>query len=201
MQLDHTSTTNDSRARAEKRCTKCGDVKPDTTEFFNKERNGRTAICKLCARRRYKEYYESTYKPSIETARRDPVKREALIARIRGWRKRNWKQHLLHGCRFRSRRYGLAFDLTIEHIGELFQRQKGRCFYSGIPLRITEEKRDPLYPSVDRKDSSHGYVVGNVVLSSTWMNFAKNDRSTSEFMELLRAIDLTNAPGFLPSCM
>ena len=45
------------------------------------------------------------------------------------------------------------------YIKELLKEQSGRCALSGLPI-VAEEKTGTA--SLDRKDSSKGYVPGNV---------------------------------------
>lgn len=66
----------------------------------------------------------------------------------------------------------------------LWSKQEGRCFYTGLPM-LTDAKGSPYSVSVDRRDSSVGYVEGNVVLCLMAINFMKNDWSEGELRILL----------------
>lgn len=61
------------------------------------------------------------------------------------------------------------FDLDNDYLEDLWARQNGRCAYSGLPMRLFEYRRTekgvrgiPTDASLDRIDSSRGYVRGNV---------------------------------------
>lgn len=92
-----------------------------------------------------------------------------------------------------ARTRGREWNLTPEYLQALFDEQQGRCYYTGIPMvvkrRRVEESAvrvNPLRMSLDRIDSSKGYVIGNVVLCSAFANYAKTDMPSEEFISLLR---------------
>ena len=65
--------------------------------------------------------------------------------------------HIKHDAKKR----GIKFNITIEYIWNLFLKQNGRCAFSGIELVF--KKCDNLQTaSLDRIDSSKGYIKGNV---------------------------------------
>ena len=82
-------------------------------------------------------------------------------------------------------------DLTTQWIRDQFARQDGRCFYTGIPFVIEPTKRGMRRPSLDRRDSSKGYVPGNAVLCLTAINYLKNDYPETEVLALLDEIRKT----------
>ena len=64
-----------------KRCTKCGDWKPRTSEFFSIDRRSRITLisqCKVCVNAHYKEYRERN-KEHIRAWRRTPERRAKQI--------------------------------------------------------------------------------------------------------------------------
>lgn len=79
-----------------------------------------------------------------------------------------------------------TFDLTVGYLRELWSSQNGRCVLSGIPLKHPEETQDlNVMGSLDRKDSSKGYVIGNVQFVSCALNLAKRERSDESIMKLI----------------
>lgn len=78
---------------------------------------------------------------------------------------------ILKNAKNRAATKGLAFDLEIEDIviPEL-------CPVFGIPM----EKRTRFAPSIDRIDSSKGYVKGNILIMSRLANTMKNDATPEE---------------------
>lgn len=82
--------------------------------------------------------------------------------------------------------------ITIDDLEELWNKQNGICVYTGVQLRLfaanysssTKEERNRLYyASLDRIDSTKGYIKGNIQFISTMANHAKGI-STDEEMKL-----------------
>ena len=62
-----------------------------------------------------------------------------------------------------SRARNLDFDLDVTYIKELLEKQQNKCIYSGV--EFGDNFQDKLtYPTLDRIDSSKGYIKGNVCL-------------------------------------
>jgi hypothetical protein len=60
----------------------------------------------------------------------------------------------------------IKYDITLDDIIEIYKIQKGRCFYSNVPL----EKRGHFGASLERLNTTKGYVKDNVVLIIAMMN-------------------------------
>lgn len=90
-----------------------------------------------------------------------------------------------------KRRY-CEFDLTLEYLKELWESQKGICPYSGVKLNLstyTGLKNNPIYSaSLDRIDSSKGYVKGNVQYVSICMNYMKCQLTHEQTIKLCQLI-------------
>jgi len=85
---------------------------------------------------------------------------------------------------------GHDWSVTPEYLQGLYDQQNGKCYYTGLTLEVpakrgVSRKRSPYRISLDRLDSSKGYILGNVVLASTFANYAKNDWPADEFESLL----------------
>ena len=91
-------------------------------------------------------------------------------------------------------------DLTIEYLLDLYAQQGGRCFYTG--LELSPEANHDRTLSIDRIDSSVGYVKGNVVLCVWDANGMKQDLKQERFIELCHLVaaqhPLTKAPPCPP---
>lgn len=63
-------------------CTKCGEEKPATLEFFNKRKGGITGVCKICRNARIREIYSNNPKKFRERTERwknkNPEKLKAI---------------------------------------------------------------------------------------------------------------------------
>lgn len=100
----------------------------------------------------------------------------------------------LGNARDRAKYKSLEFDLTIEYLHYLWEKQNGKCYYSG--LQMTYERNDIHAVSIDRINSSLGYTKDNVVLACSTINVMKNSHSIDEFINLCRSVvehaDTTN---------
>ena len=109
-----------------------------------------------------------------------------------------WKAKL-RGSKLRGSKYN---NLTPEYLEDLNIKQSGLCYYTGIPLRPFERggklkhgkgAKQPLSKllqqvSIDKLVPNKGYVKGNVVLSSTFINIMKSQCTLNEFKTLILMI-------------
>ena len=83
-------------------------------------------------------------------------------------------------------------DVTIEDLKELWEQQNGICPYLKIKLHLntySKIKKDPIISaSLDRIDSSKGYVKGNIQWISRSMNYLKNDMTEQQIQEVINLI-------------
>jgi hypothetical protein len=84
----------------------------------------------------------------------------------------------------------IEFNITIEDMQNQWDKQFGLCYYTGRPLRFyltkTVDKRNTLSfkASLDRRDSSLGYSIDNIVWTTKTINCFKMDLSEKDFVEL-----------------
>lgn len=82
-------------------------------------------------------------------------------------------------------------NLTLEYLKEVWDKQNGICPYTGLNLILPSyTKKVPIEyrASLDRIDSSLGYVIGNVQFVSTPINFLKSTMTDTQTKEYLKAI-------------
>lgn len=77
----------------------------------------------------------------------------------------------------------LEVSIDFDYLWALWESQQGRCALTG--LHLGHRFNAPLAVSIDRKDSTQGYVPGNVQLVCQWVNRAKNNMSNEDFKSLL----------------
>ena len=80
----------------------------------------------------------------------------------------------------------MQFDITPEFLLEQWDKQDGKCFYTGVEM--CKQHSHPYKVSLDRRDSSKGYICSNVVLTTKFCNVAKNKYSEADFMQMLKDI-------------
>lgn len=125
----------------------------------------------------------------------NPERRDARSTRAN--RVGSWARYLASSCSGAARKRGLTCDLDADYLLDLFEKQKGRCYWLGIPMVPSVESRNPARPSVDRLVPTLGYVRGNVVLSTQFANMGRNacpaDRFADFVAELRRALSVSVA--------
>lgn len=73
-------------------------------------------------------------------------------------------------------------EVRSKELHMLYKQQNGKCYYTGVEMKLmTDRKNDPLVMSVDRKDSSKGYTLDNIVLCCYGINALKG-RHEEEYM-------------------
>jgi hypothetical protein len=82
-----------------------------------------------------------------------------------------------------ARQRSLDVSITANDLLQIWESQRGRCYYTGAPLEWNTDD-ESVKPSVDRLDSSQGYVHGNVVFTSWLVNRIKNDLGSDEWIAL-----------------
>lgn len=97
------------------------------------------------------------------------------------YRTRNPKSYLLHNAKSRAKKKGIEFNLTADDF-----EIPSHCPVFGFPLELTwgEGTKDNK-PSLDRIDSSKGYIKGNVQVLSWRANNLKSDGKLEEFIKLV----------------
>jgi len=83
-------------------------------------------------------------------------------------------------------------EITIEDLEEIWNKQNGVCEFSGVQLILSSYskiEKNPIYSaSLDRIDSSKGYVKGNIRWVSRSINYMKNTMSDNMVWELCNLI-------------
>jgi len=90
-----------------------------------------------------------------------------------------------------AKKRGKNFDVTIEYLWDVYNKQDRKCPYTNINLVISpknSEFRTPENASLDRIDSSKGYIVGNVQWVYKFVNVMKHELSHNEFIEICNLI-------------
>jgi hypothetical protein len=95
-------------------------------------------------------------------------------------KKRNPISLLFKNAKRRAREKGLEFSITKDDVP-----MPKVCPILGIPLFSAEGYAKDNSPSIDRIDSTKGYVPGNVMIISFRANTLKNDATRDELQRVL----------------
>lgn len=182
----------------DRKCGKCGDLKP-LTEFYANKRGkfGKLNKCKSCSSA-YSKAWRNGYSPRAVAARNaylslSEERKCELRSREnknRNARRRNKPvQSMLARARKRARSLGREFT-----IGPIDVAIGTICPVLGIPMRTTYGTMpEPCSPSLDRIDSSRGYIPGNVCVISYRANTVKGNATIAE-LEAILAYMKANLP-------
>jgi hypothetical protein len=85
------------------------------------------------------------------------------------------------------------FSITIQDGWNLFLKQGGRCAISGIPIYFDDNnKTDNGTASLDRIDSSLGYIKGNIQWVHKSINSMKMSQEQPDFIGLCKLVAAKN---------
>ena len=93
--------------------------------------------------------------------------------------------------RGRSKKKGWEFDLDAKFMWELLQKQNKKCALSGLPIKFSSSSRNRSSDgtaSLDRIDSSKGYIKGNVQWVHKDINYMKNELNEAYFVKLCECV-------------
>lgn len=98
----------------------------------------------------------------------------------------------LISCRKNVRLKKLEYNLDLPYLKQLWEIQKGICPYSKIPMKLYPTLHQtqflPSSASLDRIDSTNGYIKGNVQFVCLAMNYAKNRFEHKDFLNFINII-------------
>lgn len=97
-----------------------------------------------------------------------------------------WK----HNIKKTAEKRGIEFSITIEYAWNLFEAQKRKCALTGMPLCFanTVKNRTATTASLDRIDSSKGYIEGNVQWVHRTVSKMKMDLPQLEFIDFCKLV-------------
>ena len=144
-----------------KQCPQCEETQDYLRKNYAIESARLSKVCKSCSNKNTENSHRGFY----------------YLIRL------SWFQKIKVGAETR----GLQFDLTLEDIWFMYTAQEGRCVLSGLPIGWAEV--GSLHTaSVDRIDSSRGYLVDNCQLVHKDVNMMKQSFSQEYFVQMCQAI-------------
>lgn len=94
------------------------------------------------------------------------------------------------GIMARAKYRDQAFKITIRWAWDLFVRQEKKCALTGLPITLhpSSVEEGASTASLDRIDSSKGYIKGNVQWVHVVINFMKHSLAEEEFVRWCRLV-------------
>jgi len=162
-----------------KKCSTCQTHKP--LEEFNKAkstRDGHSYECKSCKKAYYYRDHEAMKKKLRDRYAADPHKimeqQRAFYSTLEGRQKKMWLK-----ARESAKKRGLEFTIEPEDI-----LIPTHCPYLGVELTHELGKGQlKTNSSIDRIDSTKGYVKGNVQVISRQANTMKSDATNEDLLK------------------
>lgn len=167
-------------------CDNCGlkAQKPLSEYIRNKKLGRHNFCCRTCSC----TFKNKLYKNNLSNAQKQC---QQQIKEYCYNRKDEWTPYR-YSLRNAKKRFK-EFNLTLEDLRTIWTNQNGICPYTGLKLQLpTYKKCNNIWyrASLDRIDSTKGYVVGNIQFISTPINFMKStmsDLETKQYLKLISA--------------
>ena len=170
-----------------KECNRCN-VSKDINCFHKREDSpdGHRNQCKQCKKEVDREYWmvNGERKLAVGIIYKNNNK-ERTLKKAKEYKENNREQSILNSAKKRALKKGLSFDLELQDI--VIPRL---CPLLDIELGFngSMNNRDSS-PSIDRIDSSEGYVKGNIRIISYRANRIKNDATPEEIKLIAERIE------------
>ena len=88
----------------------------------------------------------------------------------------------------------LEFTITIEYIWDLYVKQNRKCVLTGLDITFPKHGKDKNWTaSLDRIDSSKGYIIGNVQWVNKDINIMKNKFNEEYFIKMCKLVSNNNS--------
>ena len=175
------------------KCTKCKLEKQDS-DFNNskKSKTGKCPRCKDCCN----SYYRNTYASNPAYGEKRKIRREKYSKEVGRQYLRDYyctirgrAKSLVKTAKRRSSKFNELSDIDEDFI--IQKLLNGKCEVTGIEFDFNKHSKyskNPYAPSIDRIDSSVGYIKTNVRMVIWQVNLMKGELSDFEFIELCRKV-------------
>ena len=171
-------------------CRDCGAKKGDAGVVFSSHAN----ICQKC-RKKYNEQYREANRDRLneyhrKTYQRDIVKRKAAVKGSNSRSPEAWIMNLRRMLGRGSQKFKvgnghsaaiLDVQVDFDYLWQVFEDQGKLCAITR--LEMVHKPGSLRSMSIDRKDSTLGYIPGNVQIICQGVNLLKNKRSQDETLE------------------
>lgn len=84
----------------------------------------------------------------------------------------------------------IEFNITPEYAWGLLEKQNFKCKLSNVDIEVKSIYE--ITASIDRIDSSIGYIVGNIQWVHKYINLMKNNLSNQDFIDICKCVASSN---------
>lgn len=104
----------------------------------------------------------------------------------KGWIKDVLRTSFCHKYKTQADIRGLDWEVNFEHLADLLIEQDFKCSLTGWDIDATELNKNTA--SLDRIDSSKGYIEGNIQWVHKMVNMSKQHYTQEEFIDMCTAV-------------
>lgn len=152
--------------RYTKPCPECGEIQSYLRISYAKKSLELKKVCKKCSNRKTENSHRGYYHDIPIT----------------------WFNKFLTSSECRN----IEFNIKIEDVYDLFLKQNKKCALSGIDLYFEPYGLKHII-SIDRIDSSKGYIIDNIQLIHKDLNFMKQSFSQEHFINMCKLVAKNNS--------
>jgi len=183
-----------------KTCT-CCNIEKSLVDFGKSGKAngvGYKSACKICLAEKLRMWRIVNPEKARERDRVYSSKNKDKISKKNKYRYTNLtlEQKFIQLINTASKRIKFKCFITAEHLHDVWQRQKGLCVYTKLPL--TSEAHQLTTVSLDRVDSSKDYTVENIQLVCVPINRMKLDYTEDQFIKLCLLVTKNSKLAELP---
>ena len=183
-----------------KTCTCCNIEKPLVDFGKSGKTNGASykSVCKICLAEKLRIWRSVNPEKARERDRVYSVKNKDKISEKNKNRYTNLtlEQKFAQLINTASKRIKFKCFITVEHLNDVWQRQKGLCAYTKLPLSSEAHQLNTV--SLDRIDSDKDYIADNIQLVCVPINRMKLDMTEDRFIELCSLVTKNSKLAELP---
>lgn len=162
------------KSKIEKECRKCKKIKPNTEFGQWRDKGTYHLVCIECREnspRSLNKKYQETHGMSYSTF-------------VKGQSPKDFLRDMVKNAKKRSKYKDLEFDLTLDDMLEIYEKQNGNCALSGVKMTyFVNQDKVKTNMSFDRIDSSKGYNKDNIQIVCYYANIMKNDLNLVDFYD------------------
>ena len=158
----------------------CQDTDPDHFPPSSKR------LCKKCVPQdpnyiEVRKIAQKRYRDKIRASRPERLKKHYELCGQSN--DRNIIRHRWASARNRNK----EFTLTLEEAQAQYDKQNGKCYYSGLDMPLKRGDRNNTI-SLDRKDNEKGYTANNIVWCLGACNTMKSALKVEDWLALMKTI-------------